>query len=327
MSKAIKLAQKGIGKTNPNPPVGAIIVKNNKIIGQGFHSKAGQDHAEITALKQAGENAKNAGLYVTLEPCSTYGKTPPCTDKIISSGIKHVFIGSIDPNKLNKNKSLKILEKAGIIVETGILKDKTDILIEAFDTFINKKRPFFIMKTAISLDGRIATEGGDSKWITSEESRKYAHKLRNSVDAILVGKNTLLKDNPCLNVRGIKNPNHPYKIILSSNQNISHDLNIFKDDPEKVLIFNNLQELCEKAYKLNIMRVLIEGGSIVYKSFLEAKLIDKIYFFISPRIIGKGKLCIPQNFLDIKTINQSLMLKNVSYKQINQDILVQGYIS
>jgi diaminohydroxyphosphoribosylaminopyrimidine deaminase / 5-amino-6-(5-phosphoribosylamino)uracil reductase len=347
MQIAIELAKTGLGKTSPNPPVGAVIVKNDNIIGQGFHAKAGLPHAEIIALEQAGEQAQDADMYVTLEPCSTKGKTPPCIDKILESGIKRVFIGSIDPNEQNKNKCKHILEKNNIYYEYGILKQETDELIEAFSCFITKKRPFYIMKTAISLDGRIASNTGDSKWITNEKSRQYVHELRNSVDAILIGKNTLLKDNPSLNVRGIDNPNTPLKIVLGFDNLINKDYNLFKDNAEvkfyKLVIANkeqqspvchselnpefitDLNDLSTKLYNLNIMSVLIEGGAEVYKSFLEADLIDKFYFFIAPKILGGEKTAVPTTFKGKENIKDSLNLKNVKIKTFENDVLVKGY--
>jgi diaminohydroxyphosphoribosylaminopyrimidine deaminase/5-amino-6-(5-phosphoribosylamino)uracil reductase len=390
MFRAIELAKKGIGKTKPNPPVGAVIVKNDVIIGEGYHKKAGDSHAEIAALRQAKKKAKGADLYVTLEPCSSQGKTPPCIDQIIASGIKRVFIGSVDPNIKNREKSFRILKENNIFYEAGVLKEKTDELIMPFCTFIKKKRPMYIMKTAITLDARIASDTGDSKWITNEKSRKFVHKLRNYSDAILIGKNTLIKDNPELTVRGIKGHNNPYKVILGLEESMLQEnplnppcqgdsllqenplnppcqgdsllqepplnplcqgdslfqANIFKENKDKVLFFvrdekiyekykdkfniyfiKDLNDLSRELYKLNIMSVLIEGGAKIYKSFLQAGLIDKFYFFIAPKIIGGENLCLETSFKISDTMKGALNLKNVKIKQFDDNVCVIASIA
>jgi len=343
MKNAVELAQNGITKTNPNPPVGAVIVKNGQIVGQGFHEKAGFDHAEVIAINQAGKNAQGADLYVTLEPCSTAGRKPPCTNKIITSGIKRVFVGSLDPNEKNCNKCKDVLRQHGIDFTVGILKEETDILIEPFSKFITQKRPFFSMKAAISLDGRIASSSGDSKWITNEKSRKFVHELRNRSDAIIIGKNTAVMDNPHLNVRGIENPNKPYKIILGYDEKITLNNNIFKTDKDKVIFFikkgsnlkppagivheiTNIKDITTILYKMDIMNVLVEGGAKTFKSFLEAKIIDKCYFFISPRIIGGNKLCVPTDFIAGNNISESLLLNKTKIQAFDEDVLVEGYV-
>ena len=190
MRQALREAHKGIGKTSPNPPVGAVVVKHDHVIARGYHKKAGGPHAEVVALSKAGQHAKSSDLYVTLEPCSTFGKTPPCTEAIIQSGIKRVFVGSVDPTEANGHVGLDLLRKANIEVIESCLAEECDQLIAPFKTFVNQQRPWIIAKVAMSLDGRIACSNGDSQWITSLESRQLVHKLRRQVDAILVGRKT-----------------------------------------------------------------------------------------------------------------------------------------
>ena len=196
MKLAIKISKKGVGKVNPNPLVGAVIVKDNKIIGQGYHEYYGGNHAEVNAFENLSDNPEGATIYVTLEPCSHYGKTPPCVDKIIDNKISKVVIGTLDPNPLVQGKGVKKLKEAGIDVITGILEEECKELNEVFMKYIVTKKPFVVLKTAMTLDGKIATASGESKWITSDKSRKEVHKLRNELSAIMVGVNTVIKDNP-----------------------------------------------------------------------------------------------------------------------------------
>lgn len=233
MREAIRLAKKGRYGAHPNPMVGAVLVKNGKIIGRGFHKEFGKEHAEINAIKNT-KTAKNAVLYVTLEPCSTWGKTPPCTDAIIKAGIKKVVIGSIDPNHAHSGKSEKILKKAGINVKTGVLKKDCESINYAFNKYMKTKIPYVTLKISQSLDGRIADSEGNSKWISSLQARKEAHKLRAESDAVCVGINTVLKDNPLLNVRYIKVKRQPVIVVVDSKLKIPANSNLFKN--EKVLI-------------------------------------------------------------------------------------------
>ena len=234
MGLALKLALKAKGKTAPNPLVGAIVVKAGRIIGRGFHAKAGFAHAEIIALDEAAKLAKGATLYVTLEPCAHTGRTPPCINRIIGSGIKEVVVGMIDPNPLNNGKGVSLLKQANIKVRVGVLTDQLKKINESFIKYITFRIPFITVKVAESLDGRIATRTGDSKWITSDKSRAFAHKIRKDYDAIMVGVNTVLRDNPSLNAwfSGKK----LIKIIVDSNLSISENSNIFAGDSQVIII-------------------------------------------------------------------------------------------
>src|SRR5574341_669077 len=222
MQRALNLAKKGLGNTSPNPMVGAVVVKNGKILGTGYHRKAGEEHAELIVLKEVREKAKSATLYVNLEPCSHFGQTPPCTEAIISSGIKRVICAMIDTNPKVNGKGIEMLQKNKIKVEVGLLEKEAKKLNEVYLKYITTGLPFVILKWASTLDGKIATMEGDSKWISNEESRRFAHKLRSQVDAVLVGVETVIKDYPELNTRLVKGKN-PVKIILDTKGRIPED--------------------------------------------------------------------------------------------------------
>lgn len=301
MRSALKLAEKGKGKTSPNPMVGAVVVKGRKILGKGYHKKAGMPHAEIYALKEAGKSAKNATLYVTLEPCNTYGRTPPCAPKIFEAGIKKVVIATKDPNPENNNNGIKYFKKNGIKVKVGILEEEAIKLNEAYNNFIKTGMPFVTVKAAMSLDGKIATRTGSSKWISSSKSRGFVRKLRKEVDAVLIGRKTFLKDRPRL--KGVKN-----KIILSKG-------NV------------NLKNLMRNLAKQGIMHILIEGGGEAIASAIKAKLIHKIYIFIAPIIIGGRQAPTLVDGLGIKNISEAIPVKNMRVEKVGRDILVSGYLT
>lgn len=328
MKRALQLAKKGMGKTSPNPMVGAVIVKNNKIIGQGYHHAAGLAHAEALALQQAGKHAQGADLYVTLEPCVHIGRTPPCVDAIIQAGIKHVHIATLDPNLIVFGKGKKMLEKAGIHVVVGELEKEAQQLNEVFITYHTKKRPFIIAKWAMTMDGKIATHTGDAKWISSEKSRKFVHQLRSRVDAVLVGVGTVIKDNPQLTVRlPHYTGKQPLRIILDRSGQTSVDSNVLKN-PDNTFIFqdDNVSSLMKLLYERNILSVLVEGGGTVLASFFEHKLVDKIYAFITPKIIGGKDAITPVEGTGVSSIDQALQLKNMKVKKIGSDLCVIAYV-
>lgn len=221
MRLAIEIAKKGAGKVNPNPMVGAVIVKDERVIGQGYHKYYGGNHAEVNAFENLSDNPEGATIYVTLEPCSHYGKTPPCVDKIIANKISKVVVGTLDPNPLVEGRGIKALKEAGIEVITGVLEEECKKLNEVFMKYILCKRPFVVLKTAMTLDGKIATESGESKWITSDKSRQEVHKLRNKLSAIMVGVNTVIKDNPELTCR-LEGGKNPVRIIVDSKIGRAH---------------------------------------------------------------------------------------------------------
>lgn len=346
MKKALALAKKGLGYTNPNPPVGAVLVKNNQIIGTGFHAGAGADHAEIMAFKDAGSKAKNATLYVTLEPCSTYGKTPPCTDTIIQNKIKKVIIATPDPNPLHTNRGIKILKNHKIQIETGLLQDQANLIIQPFRKFIQQKTPLVILKIASSLDGKICTSTGESKWITSLKSRKYVHQLRKESDAILVGINTVLKDDPSLTTRLVKGSN-PLRVILDSKLRIPLQSKVLKN--KNVLIITtsksspakrqklkklgynllvhspkiSLKKLLHELAQKNIMQLLVEGGSQVFTSFLEQKLADQLILILAPKLIGGKKALTAFEGNGITLLSRALKLKKLQIKKSGEDTILE----
>jgi diaminohydroxyphosphoribosylaminopyrimidine deaminase / 5-amino-6-(5-phosphoribosylamino)uracil reductase len=298
MSECIKLAAKGAGYVSPNPLVGCIIVRNNKILGKGYHKIFGGPHAEVNAINNAKKNGyalRNSTLYVNLEPCSHFGKTPPCTDLIISEKISKVIIGIKDPNKQVNGKGIAKLKKAGIKVECGILKNECEELNKFFIKSITKKLPYVTLKIAQSIDGKIALNNNQSKYITGNESLKFVHTLRSEYDAVLIGKNTAKLDNPSLTVRLVKGRN-PYRIVIDKNNELPGKLKLFSDKySDKTIVINSesgkdipLINILKALYESNITSVLIEGGANVFSRFLQSNLFDDIYFMVAPKIIGDG---------------------------------------
>ncbi len=351
MRVALNLAAKAKGRTYPNPLVGAIVVKNGHIVGQGFHKKAGGPHAEIFALRQAGQNAKGAVLFCTFEPCAHYGATGPCVKEIVAAGIKKVYAGMIDPNPLTKGKGVAYLRKNGISVEVGFLQNEIARLNEGFIKAMARREPFVTVKTAESLDGKIATRTGESQWITSSSSRVYAHNLRRYYDAIVVGINTVLRDDPRLEPVG---RNHRFtKVIVDSDLRIPLTARLFKTRSkviivavrkdrvkEKRLIKNgaavfytcadktrvDLKELLKKLNDLQIRDVLVEGGAELVGSFLDKRLADKALFFIAPKIIG-GRRALPAvGGEGAEKLCRAAFLRDVEIKKIEDDIFIEGYV-
>lgn len=349
MDITIKLAEKGKGLVSPNPMVGCIIVKRGKIVGRGYHKKYGQDHAEIVALKAAGKKAANATMYCNLEPCSHWGKTPPCTERIVEAGIREVIIGIDDPNPLVEG--FRELKFRGVKTKIGIQRKDAKNLNVFYLKYLKSKIPYTILKVAMSMDGKIATSTGDSKYITSKEARKAVHEIRNEVDAVMVGLNTVLRDNPKLDSRLVKGKN-PIKVITDSTLKISERSKIFKD-PSKVIIATttkapkkkikklhhkgvnvivvesnkglvDLKELLKELGKNQITSIMIEGGSHLNASAIKEKIVDKVLIFTAPKIIGNGLGAISN--LGIKKIDKAIKLKNISSRKIGKDLLVEGYL-
>lgn len=353
MRKASSLALKAKGMTWPNPLVGAVVVKNGKIIGQGYHKKAGLAHAEVEAICAAGKRARGASLYVTLEPCAHYGRTPPCVDKIIESGIKRVLVGMVDPNPLNNGKGIKLLKEHGIKIETGLLGEEIKRENQPFIKYITRKTPFITVKVGQSLDGKIALRSGESKWITSPPAREYSHSLRRDYDGIMVGVNTVIRDNPFLS----GSPDRPLtKIVTDSSLSTPAEANIFKK-PGEVIIASlkeksgqetesrnlllqkarilevkenngqlNLYDLLKKLARLGLCNILVEGGGSLIGSFFDYGLVDKVMFFIAPKIIG-GKDSIGSVMgRGVSRLDKAVKLKDVKIKMIGEDFLVEGTV-
>jgi len=356
MKLAFALAQKGLGLTWPNPMVGAVIVKDQKIIAQGWHRRYGGDHAEVDALKKIGAKAKDATLYVTLEPCSHWGRTPPCTDAIIQAGIKHVIIGVLDPNPITHGKSVHLLRKAGIKVEVGFLQEELTQMNEAFNKYITKGMPYVVAKCAQTLDGKIATAKGESKWITSAKTREYAHQRRNEFDAIMVGINTVLKDDPRLNAP--RKGKHLKKIIVDSSLKIPLKAKLFqvknttdiiiattsKASKNKIQQFSklgvhvwvapskgegghvDLKWLFKELAKGKIACVLIEGGGRLIGRALKDGLVDRMMVYVAPKIIGDQNAISSIAGLNVLDINRTLELKNTTIKKLGEDFLIEGRV-
>ena len=323
MEIAIGLAQKGIGKVSPNPLVGCIIVKDGEIIGEGYHKEFGRDHAEVMAYKNATKNPDGSTLYVTLEPCSIHGKTPPCTEFLIANGIRSIYVGMIDPNPKVNGRGINILRFAGIDVQVGVLQKECTELNKGYNKWINLGIPWVIVKAAESSDGFMGIDSRTKTKITDEEALSHSHSLRSKVDAILIGRQTALVDNPKLTVRRVIGPN-PIRVILDTNRTLPLNLNIFKDKKAETLIVcsdkkfkNNRTAICEYlACKENsdglldvqdilknlgdigITTLLIEGGAKTIESFISNKLVDEIYLYTSTEKIINGRLKTPINFND-----------------------------
>lgn len=356
MKRALNLAEKGMGFTSPNPLVGAVIVKNGKIIAEGYHESYGENHAEINALNNAIEDVYGTTMYVNLEPCSHFGKTPPCVNRIVKSGIKKVVVAMEDPNPAVSGNGIKILKENGIEVEVGILKKEAEKLNEIFIKYIITKRPFIIMKAGMSLDGKIATHTGDSRWVTGEKSREYGHILRQKVSAILVGVNTVITDDPMLNTRlnkieckdpirivvdsygrtpltsKILNINPSNTIIAVTNLAADENIKAFKERGADVIITPaknhkvDLEFLIEELGNKKIDSLLIEGGGEVNFSFLKENLVDKVIFFIAPKIIGGKDAKTPVEGEGVECLEDAICLQNVQITNMGKNIMIEGYL-
>lgn len=355
MQLALDLAKTARGKTNPNPMVGAILVKDGVIVGSGLHRKAGEPHAEVHAFRMAGDHAKGATLYVTLEPCSHYGKTPPCANLVKDSGVKRVVIATTDPNPKVAGRGIQILKDAGIEVEVGILEKEARKLNERFIHNMQTGRPFVISKFAMTLDGKIATHTGHSQWISGEQSRLRVHHLRNEVDAILVGIGTVIADNPSLTTRipHVKGKN-PVRVIIDRNLRIPMDAKVLNTkeadtiivtstnaDPMKIAALEkhniqliycsktkeglDLREVLEQLYKRNITDVLLEGGSEMNAAFLRAGLIDKLIVYIAPKVLGGRNAKTPFTGFDVDYIHEAFPIEFDSFERSGEDLCIIAY--
>ncbi len=330
IDKCIKLAKKGAGTVSPNPLVGCILIKDGKIIGEGFHKEAGSPHAEVNAINNAiskGFSVKGADLYVTLEPCSHYGKTPPCTDLIIKSGIKNVYIGMQDPNPFVNGKGIRKMQKSGIKVIKDIKEKECIELNKVFSKNIKKKLPYVSLKIAQSIDGKIALTNFNSKWITGSKAREFVQELRFKNDAVLVGANTVKKDNPELTYRGKRKKVIKRIILTSKASKISERNNVLSDkySLNTFLISSDIsksgyRKILSELYKMGITSVLVEGGAFVFSKFLEYDLFDDIYILMAPKVIGKG-ISSFANF-KITNLDKSKNLRFIYSKKIGDDILL-----
>lgn len=351
MAEALRIAKNAEGRTSPNPMVGAVIVKDGRIIAEGWHRKAGTPHAEIHALNMAGELAKDSTMYVTLEPCSHFGRTPPCANRIVDAGIKKVVVAMKDPNPLVAGRGIEILKAAGIEVEVGVLEDDARRLNEVFLKYITKKIPFVTAKFACSLDGKISTVAGESQWISCEESRNFVHHLRDISDGIMVGVGTVLADNPSLTTR-IDNGKNPVRIVVDSTARTPLDSKILTDGNAKTIIAVtenaptkkisalqnlgaeiivagtsqvDLKILMAELASREITSVLLEGGGTLNFSMFRASLVDKVFAFIAPKIIGGKNALSPVAGGGVEKLCDAVELENLHAEKIGSDILICGY--
>lgn len=357
MKRALELAGQGWGKTNPNPLVGAVIVKDGEILGEGHHERLGQAHAEVAAFNNAVKAVDGGTLYVNLEPCSHYGRTPPCARAIIEAGISEVVVGMEDPNPKVSGNGIRMLKEAGIKVTVGVLEEEARRLNEIFVKYIAEKKPFVILKAAITLDGKIATAQGDSRWISGEESRRQVHRLRDRVAAVMVGINTVLADNPALTVRLPDGKGwNPARVIVDSRGRIPLDSRVLDpEDGAKVLLATteglpgekerllkdrgvqiiktggtdgrvDLPALMEELYRLEMDSVLLEGGGGLNAAALESGIVDKVLFFIAPKIIGGSRAKTAVEGEGISLMRDAHLLKGVNVSMVGGDVLMEGYI-
>lgn len=349
MRYAIELAKKGIGFVNPNPLVGAVIVKDGRIIGEGYHAKYGDFHAERNALNSCTESPSGADMYVTLEPCSHHGKQPPCCEAVAAAGIKNVYVGSYDPNPLVSGKGFEYLRSMGVNVTENVLREECDAINDIFFHYITKKRPYVIMKAAMSIDGRTASYTGDSKWITNELSRADVHLTRKRAAAIMVGVNTVIADNPMLDCR-TENPSNPVRVICDSNLRIPLDSNIIKtakdiptiiatvsEDAEKtaqlkaagtdIIVMDgqcvNLNMLMEKFGERKLDSVLVEGGATLHASMLENDLVDLLQIYIAPKIIGGTDAKPVVGGKGVELVKNAYMFKSPKINRFGDDVLIE----
>ncbi len=357
MEHALSLARLALGKVSPNPAVGAVIVRDGAIIAEGYTEPPGSAHAEVVALRQAGDGARGATMYITLEPCCHFGRTPPCTHAIIESGIAEVHIATLDPNPQVSGRGKAELEAAGIRTYLGEEEEKARQLNEAYIKFITTGLPFVIAKFAMSLDGKTATRTGDSRWISGQESREYAHQLRQAVDAIIVGVNTVLSDDPQLTARdkqGRPLERQPLRVIVDSEARTPATARLF-GEPGTTMVATtlaaprtrvrgfqevgaevvefvsqeglvNLEELLKELGRRGSISVMVEGGSILFASLFEQGLVDKVVAFIAPMIIGGKRAKMAVAGEGVERIDHALRLNRVTIEHLGDDVMISGYV-
>jgi len=355
MRLALRLAKKGLGRTSPNPVVGAVVVKDGAILATGYHRRAGLDHAEVAALRKIGFRAPGADLYVTLEPCDHHGRTPPCTEAIVKAGIRRVIVGMRDPYPLVDGRGIERLRQAGIVVEVGLLAEECRRLNEHFVCVQEKGRPFVTWKAAVSLDGRIATRTGDSRWVTSERARDLGRRLRDTHDAILVGARTVCVDDPLLTTRR-RGGRDPVRVVVDGRLEMPPTARMLHSgSPAPTLVFcaerapQGREEplrasgaevirlpatggrvdpaaLLASLLQRDILSVLIEGGGETAASFLEGGLVDKVVFFVAPLLVG-GRDAVPVlGGTGVARMAEAMRLKDVTYRRLGDEMMVVGYV-
>ncbi|HXH14140.1 MAG TPA: bifunctional diaminohydroxyphosphoribosylaminopyrimidine deaminase/5-amino-6-(5-phosphoribosylamino)uracil reductase RibD [Alphaproteobacteria bacterium] len=357
MREALALAARARGRTSPNPMVGSVVVKDGRIVGRGFHEKAGAPHGEVVALQDAGAQAKGATLYVTLEPCCHYGRTPPCTKTVIAAGVRRVVAAMRDPNPLVSGKGAEALHQAGIDVTLGVLEDEATTLNEVYIKYIITKRPFVFLKVAASLDGKIATVTGESRWITNERSRLLVHQLRDAVDAVMVGINTVLRDDPWLTTRlpdGLGKD--PIRIVVDSHLRTPLTAKLLTASPSaraiiattaaaprdkrrqleargaEVMVIDGegpgvpLGPLMEQLGAMQVTSILLEGGGELHGAALRAGIVDKVLYFLAPKLIGGRTAPTAIAGEGFARLAEAVTLQRVQVRQLDGDLLIEGYV-
>lgn len=351
MAEALELAREGRGRVAPNPMVGAVLVKGNRVVGRGAHRNFGGPHAEVEAIADAGRAARGAVLYVTMEPCCHHGKTPACTDAVRRAGVRRVVVAMLDPNPVVHGKGVRCLRAAGISVEVGEMREAARRLNEAYVTFMEEHRPFVVLKVAVTLDGMMAAEDGESQWITGPKAREYAQELRREADAVLVGVNTVLKDNPRLTCR-VAAGKRLLRVVLDSRLRFPAQCRLFEDEGP-VLVFTahggekrirelvragievvrvrasaqdrlNWQDVLSELYRRQVTSLLIEGGATVVSSALEAGVVDKACFLHAPKVLGPGKSL--SHAMASRRLKAALVLRDVRHQELGEDMLTEGYV-
>jgi diaminohydroxyphosphoribosylaminopyrimidine deaminase/5-amino-6-(5-phosphoribosylamino)uracil reductase len=327
MRAALNEAKKALGQTSPNPAVGAVLVVGNRIVAKGHHREAGRDHAEVECLRSfGGPVPARAALYVTLEPCSTEGRTAPCTDAILKAGVRNVIVGVIDVNPRHSGNGIVQLRNAGVSVREGVLADDCAQINEAFNKWIVTERPFVIAKCGMSLDGRLTRRVDESRWITGGSARRHAHQLRAQVDAILVGAETVRVDNPRLTVRGVRGVRQPCRVVLTRSGKLPRRAHLFSDRlSSRTLIYQRkpLASVIKNLGNQGVMSVLIEGGGDVLGQALDARLIDKVQLYLGPILTGGPVVAFAGS--GAENAANGLRLRRVSYEQIGQSICITAY--
>ena len=350
MLRCLELARKALGRTSPNPMVGAVVVKNGEIVGEGFHPRAGEPHAEVFALKGAGELARDATVYVSLEPCNHYGRTPPCSEALIKAGVAKVVVGMVDPNPLVAGGGIARLRGAGVEVLVGVEEKACQQLNEGFIHRILYKRPLGILKYAMTLDGKIATTTGHSAWITNKEARSEVHKIRVACDAVIVGGNTVKFDNPYLTSHQ-EGAHNPLRIVMSRSLNLPREANLWKTAEAATLVFTEKDanpdfqdylrtkgvevveisplvpdKVMEYLYERGFCSVLWECGGILAAEAIAQGTVQKLLAFIAPKIIGGNNAPTPVGDLGFTTMTEALVLEDVQMRLVGSDCLVSGYL-
>lgn len=350
MRMALALARRGAGRTSPNPMVGAVVVRGGKVVGRGYHHRAGEPHAEVLALAAAGAAACGATLYVNLEPCSHYGRTPPCIDAVLKARVARVVAGMIDPNRLVAGRGVESLRRAGVRVDVPVREDECLEMNEAFVKHVTHRLPLIVLKLAASLDGRIAASGGDSRWVTGEKARRSVHALRNRYDAVLVGSNTVLADDPELTCR-LPRGRNPWRIVLDRRLRTPADARLLRQNPpEKTIIVTGVEsspkkrkrlessgvqvwtfavrngtipfrQLLRRLDRIGITSVMIEGGAITAARAISERVVDRVLCFYAPKFIGGDGLPM-LGPLGVARMSQSYRLRDAKVRRIGEDLLV-----